>query len=422
SPAQDPLEPLEIRLAPGASQAQAPDLGELLSLRDKKQVRAEDDDNEREQPAKAKPKPAPAVASVAGGLEKRLEQMSSNAPESAPAEPQPEPDGPQIGARAGPVPLPCEKCMGTKFLPRLPFVPYVSLQRDMPNPAAAVPWQYCPQCQHEANNSALLQAEAERLKTVPEAHRRWVERTGLQLLYAETHHVALHAQLSEASLRQVAGALEKLAQCLEEATFTTVLCQTRPATHELLIFSDQKGTTAYKHIRPRQGGEDDERHRQFVMAVPGAPPVENQALFRLGRMFMAEATDGKAPAWLEEGFAAWCENAVAHRILNYPQTAAADAVKPGENWNAALRRLASQGKLPRLDHVFSMSRGNMTPTDYAAGYSLVEFLLKSNPREFVRFVLELRSGTATAAALDRVLGRNVGELQALWAQRVASGQ
>lgn len=260
------------------------------------------------------------------------------------------------------------------------------------------------------------------MKTVLDSHRKWEEQSHLQLAYAETHHVTIRAQLPESVLRQAAGALEKLAGYLEQATLTTVLCQTRPNTHELFIFTDSQGWAVYRSMRLRRG-DPDERHRQYLALMPGAaPPLENLALFRLGRMFMAEATEGKAPAWLMEGFAAFCENAVTRRNLNYPASAGASAIKPGENWDAALRRLAGQNRLPQLEHLLAMSRGNMSPDDYATAYSLVGFLFKAQPRDFVRFVLEMRGGVATAQALERVYGRNIKEIQVLWNQWLLRAQ
>ena len=412
--ATEPPEPFEISTAPGAPPAQPAGIGELLALPDKKQVRSQDDDDQ-EQPAKAATK----RIAAGGSLEKRLEKLSTQTPGPDATEPQRAPEAPKIAARAAPLPLACEKCMGTKFLPRLPFMPYVFLQKDMPNPAAAVPWQYCPQCQHEQNNSALLQAEAERLKTVVDSHKRSEEQARVQLAYAETHHVTLHAQLPESALRQVAGALEKLAGQLEQATLTTVLCQTRPGTHELVILADQQAL-AFRHGTHMRHGEADERHKQTIISVQGmTPPAENMALSRMGFMFMAEATDGKAPAWLLEGFAAFCENAVTHKNLYYPRTNAPDTIKPGENWDSGLRRLAEQGKLPQLEHLFALGHHNMSPTECAASYSLVAFLFKANPRDFVRYVLEARGGVSSAEALDRIYGRNVKDMQTVWAKWVA---
>jgi hypothetical protein len=219
----------------------------------------------------------------------------------------------------------------------------------------------------------------------------------------------------------VAGALEKLAEYLEQATNATVLCQTRPGTHEIVVVAGLQDQAVHRGMHARRE-ESDERHKQTITIIPGmTPPLENMALFRMGRMFMAEATAGKAPAWLLEGFAAYCENAVTHKNLNYPRTNAPDAIKPGDNWESGLRRVAAQGKLPQLEHLFALSRHNMSPTEYAAAYSFVSFLFKTSPRDFVRYVLEVRGGAASADALDRLYGRNAKEMQAPWARWAAGG-
>jgi len=419
----DPLEPVEIRLAPNAGPAVRTDLGEVLTLRDRKQNRDEDDIEEPPPKTKKSPAPAAAAAPAGGGsfLEKQLDKLAGPKDEMTPGEPAavaPEAE-PVIMARPAAAPLACEKCLGTHFVPRAPFVPYVFVERETPSPAAAVPWLYCPQCQGGQENAGLAQAEAERLKTVLAAHRKLADQAHQAMTYAETHHVALHAQLPDGSLRRVGETLERLAAHLEQTTQSTALCQTRPATHDLVIFSDVQGYLSFRGARGRRS-ETEERHKQSFTVGPGLPPAENMALFRLGRMFMAEASDGKAPAWLMEGFAAYCENAVLHRNLCCPQSASRDEVKPGENWDAALKRLATQGKLPQFERLSSANRGNMSPNDYAASCSLVTFLFKTNPRDFVRFVFEIRGGALTPQALERVYGRNTKEVQAAWAQWVAA--
>lgn len=410
--AVDPVEPLEIRPATAEPTA---DLAALLAMKDKKNNRGDDDD---EEPAARKPPAAPRTSG--GGIEKAIDRLANPQPEPKPADkPQRQAAGP--AAKVAPTPLACEKCMGTKFLPLASFTPYVHLEKDgWPNPAAAVPWQYCPQCQSGKDGATLVQAETERLKTALEQHKKLQDQTRQTLLYAETRHVAIHAQLPEGSLRRVAAMLETLAAHLEQATLTTVLTQTRPNTHELVIFSDVQAYGAH-HSGGGRKSEQDERHKQvFVVSQGLQRPPENMALFKLGRMLMAEATDGKAPAWLMEGFAAYCENAVTRRNLCYPQTAPGDDFKYGESWDAALKRLAAQNKLPALERFFPLSRTNMSVTDYMASYSLVACLLKSSPRNFARFALEVRNGVPAGDALERVYGRSPKDMQAVWAQWVQS--
>src|SRR6185503_16635437 len=85
-----------------------------------------------------------------------------------------------------------------------------------------------------------------------------------------------------------------------------------------------------------------------------APPPEHMATFMLGQLYMREATDGKAPAWLVEGFAACGENTVLKKNLCYSFAYEMNEVKFGINWNADIEKFAKDGKLKPWKQVFPL--------------------------------------------------------------------
>jgi hypothetical protein len=84
------------------------------------------------------------------------------------------------------------------------------------------------------------------------------------------------------------------------------------------------------------------------LTPPGPEPM---ALHMFSKMLMLAATDGKAPAWLAEGFTAYCENLMTKRNLCYSFSYEKNDVKFGENWNQEIRKYAMQGKLKTWDTI-----------------------------------------------------------------------
>jgi hypothetical protein len=423
--AVDPVESFEIRRSAAGERAVATaDLLDTLTQRDTKHTRGEDEDEAAapapEKKAGAEEKPAAKPGKTLIEHLTQPEPAPEPKPEAAPAAPV-APAAAPAAAAARPVlaPLPCEKCMGTKTIPLAAFTPFVWLQSEQPNPSAAIPWRPCPQCQAGPDAAALVQAEIEQMKGALAAHRKWEGERGRKYTFAQTRHVTVRAELSEAALRRVATTMENLASHLEQTTQTTVLTQTRPGTHELLVFNEPP-TRVYFLMPGAFRNDINERFRQaFVANQIPQRPAENAAVFKLGRMMMAEATEGKAPAWLTEGFAAYCENAVLKKNLVCALHQPNEAVRYGENWDSAIKRLALQKKLPAWEHLFAANRAEMSATEYAADYSIVAFLMRTTPRNFARFVVEQRNGTGSAAALEMVYGKPVKEIQAAWAQWAA---
>ncbi|MGD0091171.1 MAG: hypothetical protein ABSE73_14740 [Planctomycetota bacterium] len=366
----------------------------------------------------------------------------------------------RIAPRAGEPAARCAQCLGTGYLPIFPGHAYIHFAKDpIPNVLEAVPWGYCPKCQTKANPAQLIQAEAQRLRDdKAKANQQTYEQTSrLKFLRAETQHITLYMQVADApqregarpavtkpgetrrveerahtELKEVAAALEQLKMHLELATRTTVLSQTRPDTHEMLILWDVPSyniaidglltqSSADDKVLARKAAGVNGRHRAFFNSYLGEPaiprPTKHMALFMLGQMLMLEAIDGKTYPWLTEGFGAYCEHAVTKQNLCYSFEYELNEIHFGSNWDADMRRVARETKLKPWRQIFTLDLGGAKPADYLAFYSIVSFLMSDAPR-FALFTLEVRNGSDCATALEKSYGRKLEDLQSMWANWV----
>jgi hypothetical protein len=348
----------------------------------------------------------------------------------------------------------CTQCMGTGFLPLLPGHSYIHLVKDpAPNPVEAVPWRYCSKCRPKDNPSQLLQQETERLKAdKAKASQDKIEAASrLKFIRGETQHVTLYMQFAEplqgpqvkpgdgktktwedrtrSDLKDIAAALEELKILLERNSGTTVLTQTRPESHEMVIVRDivsynialdsmMSENNVDEKLLARRASGISGRYRSFYNSYLGTPDYprlpRHMALFLMGQMFMMEGSDSKAKPWLIEGFASYCEHAVTHKNLCYSFAYEPNDVRIGAGWDSEIRRFARDGKLKPWRQIFGLDLVLMKPVDYLCCYSIVSFLMNDPPR-FARFIVELRAGADTLTALEKAYNRKVDDLQSMWA-------
>lgn len=340
----------------------------------------------------------------------------------------PAPENPPKAEPPKPAPV-CLDCMGTGHLPVLPPRPYVRMGSDpLPNPVVSAPWIFCAKCQKTRKNDEILKAEGERLAGSLARNKNWNTASGLPLLYVETRYLSLHAQLPPAMAKKTGDALDKLTAHLQSATRSTLLTQTRPATHEILITFDLP--SYYKLIdmfEAQDPGEHWKLTRQstgsfgrklgFFNAKSGNPtPPDHMALYQFANMLMVEATDGKAPPWLTAGFSAYCEKTITNLNLCYSFSYEKNEVQFGQDWDVELKKYAQQGKLKTWEFVFPLSGIGMSALDYLTCYSMVSYFMKSDPRLFQQVLLNIKDGMESGKAVEKVYKRPVKDLQMMWAQ------
>jgi len=321
----------------------------------------------------------------------------------------------------------CAACMGTGFTP---FGTPRHLVRGVkdplpPNPMLA-PWKQCAKCKAGVDDAALADVEASRMKdpATGAAADNWTQMAGGNLSSVETRHITFRSQLAPAQSKAVADMLEQLTEHLQAISRVTVLTPTRPGTHELFLFTDRG---AYEKVRDTVAPNPDidraalskvsgmsGRNKSLFHVQPPQKP-EHMGLFLMGRMSMTEASDAKAPFWLVEGFAAYCENTITKKNLCYTISYELNDIKFTPNWNDDVKKFALKKQLKPWKDVFFASGVGMKPLEYLTCYSMVSFLIKSDPQRFTKLVLAVREGHPSPVALKMAYGRSVEELQNMWA-------
>ena len=409
-PAETPKEQPKPEEKPAAESKTAP---LVIPTETPKAVRKEDEEEEvatkKEPPKKAEP-----------GTANPLDQ-----PPAKPAEPATLP--PVVAPPPGPV---CAQCYSTGYVPLANWRPYAHLFGEgVPDPMQSVPWQYCPKCQKGKENKELLLAEADRLQQALAANRLWDEIGGkdIKFLHFDTHHLTLHCQLPTDLAKKLAATMEKLVQQLEMATHSILLTQTRPTLHELVVTWDDASyniiITALEKKSPGGDWNLSRKAKGFTgrdlsvynaeKGVGGGP--ESMAIHSFSKMLMHKACGGKCPDWLNEGFAAYCENRITGKNLCISFSYEKNDVKYSDNWNQEIRKYAVQGKLKTWDTVFMSSLIGQKAIDYLTFYSMVCFLM-TDPQKFCLMVTELRDGADSAKAIEKAYGLPVKDLQMRWAQ------
>ncbi len=326
-----------------------------------------------------------------------------------------------------PVPPPCAKCFGCGYLPLPTLRPYVYTYGEKPpDPALMVPWAYCDQCMKDLDNNELLAGEAERFARTMAKNAEWDKIAALaniKLVHVETRNVLIHTDLPLATAKQTALMLEKLCTFLMQKTRSCLLVQTRPDTCEQVILGSAANFTAMTYELEKQipGGDWALRRQASAFAIgtvsianaEGSGGPEPLAIHQLSRMLLFKAGGNAMPQWLREGFSAYCENAMTKRNLCYSFAYEKNQVKFGPNWNQEIRKYAALGQLKQWDGILSMDLIGMKALDYLTVYSMVSFLM-SDPKRFVSLVSELRDGTQSAAAIEKVYGRPLKDLQVRW--------
>jgi DNA-directed RNA polymerase subunit RPC12/RpoP len=425
----DPTKNLNIASRPGVVPGGVLDPTKAFALDTKPKKATTEEDEEPAAPRKPAGEPAktnePAAKEEPKKADKDEDPLTKNL--TVPDPPRPVFQPPAANNNPEPPPV-CADCQGPGWLPLIQPKAYAWMSRDAaPDPQVCVPWRPCPKCNGKVEPKALVEAETARLAAAPARHDNWVKQLGIPLERGETRYVSLHAQLSPATARNVVVQLDKLTARLQADTKNTVFCQTRPDTHELLIVWDDPTYLKLIDIMGGQNPTQDwslarktggvmSRNRCFFNAKGGrgAPP-EDMALFQFAHMLMIEATDAKAPPWLNEGFAAYCENLILQRNLCHSIKYEMNEVQFSSNWNSEIRKYAQQNKLKPWDQIFPLDLIGLKALDYLTCYSMVCFLAK-DPERFTKFVVEVRGGVPPPQALERAYGKSIKELQAMWAQ------
>jgi DNA-directed RNA polymerase subunit M/transcription elongation factor TFIIS len=318
---------------------------------------------------------------------------------------------------------PCPQCSGTGFMPILPSRPYVqtgAFALNSNNAPSAVPWKFCSKCNAAGDPQSLITAETARLNAIAAANQQMEGATGLHLLYGETRYVAVRTTMPESETRATLAALDDLTAKLQQMTSSTVLTQTRPDTNDILIGWDDGGYKALLAAAGMQGTMGNgvvNENRGIYNANHGLGiPPKHMALYNFAYMLMQKACGNKSPVWLRLGFAAYAENLVTRKNCVYAFTYEKNDARFGDNWDLEIKRYAAQGRLKTWDQIFNIDGSAMKALDYLTIYSIVEYMMTTDPKLFTKLCLSFRDGMGSEQAIEKTYGRDYKQVQQLWAQ------
>lgn len=373
-------------------------------------------------PEKEKSKPAKPSKPAPKSGPKRTELKKSDPKKADPKKD--EPKGPP------PATADCEVCRAQGIVPLKTRQLYVWMEgTPVPKGATAVRDQYCPNCLPDADNAELAAIEDVRLKTAMEGHLEWEKKTGWQLVRAETRRATIHSQLPAAQTQRVGLALEAMTKHIEGLTGSVELTATSPANCNLMILLQKPSYLAFVELLkndPVYGPGRQEwalvrdvsgawsKDLIFYKVTPEGPPPEHQAISLLASYQIREATGYRDSPWLNVGYAAFCENVTlkANRVTSLEY--ALNNLRFDPDWSLAIRRLAAAGGLKTWPDMFPKLLRDYQAEDHLTAYAMVAFLIQYQPRKFLDFIQETKSGMGSAEALEAAYGETIPELQQRW--------
>jgi len=329
--------------------------------------------------------------------------------------------GGQAGAGATPA---CAACANLRVAPLDAFTPFVMVDDGKPYEVVA-PWRGCQKCNAGLKADRLADGLRARLAAASKAKAQWEERTKAELTLVATPYLSIYTQARPQQVRSYALQTEKLVGHLQKQTGSMTLTRTRSDSDVILLLSEPR---SYKHFvdemakrQPDQGwaqclnssgGVD--RHIAFSNLARSGASADHHIVFLFGQMLMHEATDQKAPPWLREGFAAYCERAVFHQNLFSSSAYKENRPRLEPHWPRAMRMALQKGEKVSLRSVIGLDMSGAGAGDYLGCFSVVSYLLDAHPKPFLKFVLLLRAGEPVRKALEMAYGRTIDELDAEW--------
>jgi hypothetical protein len=146
------------------------------------------------------------------------------------------------------------------------------------------------------------------------------------------------------------------------------------------------------------------------------PPVHH-AVAMTARRQMNAATEFRCPAWMLEGFTGYGEYAVLRKnriFFIYDVSQRLSSV----DWMLEARQNVMQKKIRPWEEMIKLELRDFSDKEYLQAFSMVVFLLQTEPKKFLDLVRYTRAGKSSADSLEMAYGAKVPELDARWAKWV----
>jgi hypothetical protein len=333
----------------------------------------------------------------------------------------------------------CEDCAGLGILPVKNRKPYYHIEgQPAPKAADAVAVRWCPKCQPDKKDQELIDEQTERFKTALDAHKNWEKEFGLPLVRIETRHIVVHTQMPPAECLKMAQGFEALASHLQDLTGTMELTRTRPETYDMMCFLEQQNFEKFRTVLEKlwsveERGTSWSQSRGIAAfdhnmlpffyesrhTLPQRPPVHG-VCFMGGRRQLYVATQYRAPRWLAEGFAEYCEFAALKSNLWHTVYNANPGPTPGD-WVSQVRQLAVAGQLRPWEEQMKRELDLWDVRDYLQTFGMVAFLIQTEPKKFLEVTRKLLAGTDCGKAIEEAYGKPITKLEPECAKWLAAG-
>lgn len=319
---------------------------------------------------------------------------------------------------------PCEACSGLRIVPVQPFQPFVMVANGKPF-EPTIPWKPCTKCSADVAEKTASEELSAGLAKAIEAKAGWEQRTGAELRLVATPYLSLYTHARPQEIRDYALMTEKLAGHLQTLTGSMTLTRTRADQDVIVLLNENKAvrrlTDEMAKLQPGQGWENCtnssggvDRHMAFSNLTRSGATADHHVIYLFGHLLMYEATDGKAPPWLREGFAAYGERTIFNQNLYASFAYKENQPKLETHWPRAVRTALQKGERISLAGVFSLDMSTAGSVDYLGCFSAVSYLLEAHPKGFVRFVLLLRAGELPRKALETAYGKSLDDVNTEW--------
>src|SRR5262245_9893879 len=335
-----------------------------------------------------------------------------------------------IGQEVSGVPDPnCPRCGGIGRVPIGDPRPFVWMKGSAAPKwdAATIGEQYCPICESGRKASELIPETKAWLEAAIEKNKQWEDRTGWKLACVVTRQAVVHTQLTSVQARAVGQAIETLTLHLKRVTDSLLLASTHPDTLELMILWEKAAWDKFRKVMEKlytleQLGPAwtsaqlynayDHINTPHTYETPKSiniRPPSCGAVFIIGRRQLSLAADWRAPFWLTEGFAAYCDNVV-HKANRWYSVYDVKTIPTGD-WLVDAKKLAGESKLRPWNEMTKRELRDWEPQDHVQTMATAAFLLESESAKFVKLLKRLRDREEQAVVLEETYKGTLDELQ-----------
>jgi len=159
-------------------------------------------------------------------------------------------------------------------------------------------------------------------------------------------------------------------------------------------------------LDPKKLRDDDALHHVVVhAAVHGIMNVQEPVSWT-GKLHMG---------WADEGLSLWFEDRLLGAATGYCFWPAEEMHGlRGGHWRPAVRKLVEDGEPTDFEHLLELDTVDMSRTEHALGFALVDYLVARDAALLGRLLASLRARTPARDALQELYGLSLKDLESAW--------